>query len=125
MDVEKQVAYWRKGAFEDIEAAEVLLANGKIRHGLFFAHMALEKLLKAHITRATADVPPRTHNLVRLASLSAVEMPPARRAFLDRFDIYQLEGRYPELQKVRLDQEGARRLLSDVKELLEWLTKQL
>ena len=90
IDVEKQVAYWRKGSGEDMEAAEVLLESGKIRQGFFFAHLALEKMLKAHVTRQTADVPPRIHNLVRLGNLSGLELSLEQRAFLDRFDIYQM-----------------------------------
>ncbi|NCO95976.1 MAG: HEPN domain-containing protein, partial [Armatimonadetes bacterium] len=52
IDVEKQVAYWRDGAKEDWEVAQELVDRGRTRHGLFFGHLALEKLLKAHVCRA-------------------------------------------------------------------------
>ncbi len=49
IDIEKQIAYWRDGSIEDWQVAQELISNGRIRHGLFFAHLSLEKLLKAHV----------------------------------------------------------------------------
>jgi HEPN domain-containing protein len=69
IDIEKQVNYWQKGAIEEWDLAQDLVKRNKTRHGLFFAHLALEKLLKAHVCRQTQDLPPRTHNLTRLAEL--------------------------------------------------------
>ncbi len=65
IDIAKQVAYWREGAVEDWEVARDLIERGKTRYGLFFVHLSLEKLLKAHVCRHTQDVAPRLHNLVR------------------------------------------------------------
>ncbi len=53
IDIEKQIAYWRKGASEDWHVAKQLVKSQQTRHGLFFAHLALEKLLKAHVCRHT------------------------------------------------------------------------
>jgi len=52
-DVEKQIAYWRGGAEEDMAVARELIAGKRVRHGLFFAHLALEKALKAIVCRVT------------------------------------------------------------------------
>lgn len=65
--IEKQVAYWQDGAIEDWGVAKELIKRNKTRHGLFFVHLALEKLLKAQVCRRTQDLAPRVHNLVRLA----------------------------------------------------------
>ncbi len=59
MNVEQQVAYWRTGSDEDWEMAEIALEKRKIRHGLFFLHLAMEKLLKAHVCRVTGEYPPK------------------------------------------------------------------
>jgi len=69
MDVEKQIDYWRQGSTEDWEVAVRLVKDGKSRHGLFFAHLAPEKL-KALVCRHTRDIPPRIHNLTRLSQLA-------------------------------------------------------
>ena len=47
VNTEKQIAFWRQGAAEDWEVADALVDRGSARHGLFFAHLALEKALKA------------------------------------------------------------------------------
>jgi hypothetical protein len=64
IDIEKQVAYWREGAAEDWLVAVELVDLGRTRHGLFFAHLALEKMLKAHVCRVTQDLAPRIHPLL-------------------------------------------------------------
>ena len=58
--------YWHTGSDEDWEMAEIALEKGKIRHGLFFLHLAMEKLIKAHVFRVTGDLPPKIHNLLTL-----------------------------------------------------------
>jgi HEPN domain-containing protein len=50
MNVSKQIDYWRTSGDEDFAAAESLLERGHLRHCLFFAHLAIEKMLKAHVT---------------------------------------------------------------------------
>lgn len=58
IDITKQVEYWQAGALEDWQVAVELIETGRTRHGLFFAHLALEKLLKAFVCRATLDLAP-------------------------------------------------------------------
>lgn len=125
MDVEKQVEYWAAGSTDDLRAAEILLEKGCVRQGLFFAHLALEKMLKAHVVRATRDVPPRVHNLVRLAQLAGLTPDHDREQFLRRFDAHQLEGRYPDSQQVAIDPARARQQFQQATETVQWLKAQL
>lgn len=66
IDIEKQSAYWRKGADEDWEAGKELLQNGRIRQGLFFIHLSLEKILKAHFCVNRRDVAQKVTTLFAL-----------------------------------------------------------
>lgn len=125
MDVQKQIAYWRSGADEDMAAARSLIENKHLRQGLFFAHLAIEKMLKAHVTRRTEDVPPRTHNLARLAEIAELSLSPKQKAFLREFEIYQLEGRYPDAGEISLDAQTAMREVSQGEEILRWLNRKL
>jgi HEPN domain-containing protein len=95
MDVLKQAAFWKAGAEEDLEVARELIANRRIRHALFFAHLSLEKILKAHVCRRTQDLAPRIHNLVRLAEAAALQLPPERLNVLAEMNAFHIEGRYP------------------------------
>jgi HEPN domain-containing protein len=124
LDIKKQIEAWKEGALEDLEAAQTLLADRKPRHALFFAHLSVEKMLKAHLI-ASGKVLTKIHSLPRLAQLSGLALPAARQEFLNRFDLYQIGGRYPEEIRLRISNEDAGRLFSEVKETVEWLIRQL
>ena len=77
--------------------ASQLIRLRKIRHGLFFLHLTLEKILKAHVCRHTKDIAPRIHNLARLAELTGIDFEEKRIDFLSEMNPCNIEGRYPEL----------------------------
>jgi len=97
VDIIKQISYWRKGAEEVWEVANRLISAKKFRHGLFLVHLAIEKALKAHVCKATDDLAPRIHNLIRLAVLSSLEFNPHQRDLLAELNAFNIECRYPEL----------------------------
>ncbi len=121
MDVQKQMDYWCSSCDEDIAAARSLFENNHLRHALFFSHPALEKILKAHVSLHTGNVPPRSHNLVRLAELAGLSLSPEHETFLREFDVYQLEGRYPDAAQIPLDSETARQEVDSAEEMIEWM----
>jgi HEPN domain-containing protein len=96
IDIAKQVVFWRDGAQEDLSVAEELLEGGRVRHGLFFLHLALEKILKAHVCRQTRDLAPRLHNLVRLAELAERQLPEQYMDILAEMNRFAIAGRYPD-----------------------------
>ena len=124
MDVEKQVDFWKRGSAEDLQAARSLADSDHRRHALFFTHLSLEKMLKAHVTLQTGEVPPRTHNLVRLADIAELPLTSEHQRFLREFGVYQLEGRYPDATQLAPDRETVRREIAKAEEVLEWLTQQ-
>ena len=125
MDVEKHIEYWRTGGREDFEVAQSLLENGHFRHALFFVHLAVEKMLKAHVTRTTQAVPPRIHNLIRLAELAALPLAESQQAFLRTLNLFQLEGRYPDAVQAPINRAGAEARAHQANEVIAWLTAQL
>lgn len=125
MNIDKQVAYWRSGADEDWEVAVGLVEQGKVRHGLFFVDLAVEKLLKAHVCKATGDFAPKIHVLPRLADLSGLSFSPEHLDFLAILNRFCLAGRYPPLREVVPPQARAREFIRKAEELRSWLTKQL
>lgn len=125
MDVKKQINYWRISSEEDFAAAQSLLEKGHLRHCLFFAHLAIEKMLKAHVTHRTNDVPPKMHNLVRLVEIAGLKLDSKQKDLLREFGIYQLEGRYPDFEQVPLDSALASQEIARAEEILKWLKKQL
>ena len=124
IDIQKQIQHWRNGAAEDWQVALELVDLGRTRHSLFFAHLAIEKTLKAHICRVTNDLAPRIHPLLRLAELAKSGFSQQQLDFLARFDRYQLEGRYPDMLPPAPDMETTRNELKRASEMLEWLNQQ-
>jgi HEPN domain-containing protein len=125
IDIEKQVAYWRDGSAEDWEIAQELIERGRTRHGLFFAHLSLEKLLKAHVCRHTQDLAPRLHNLVRLAELAALPLSQAQVDILAEMNAFNIEGRYPDLLIPPPSQDEAKGYLCRAEEVYRWLMNRL
>jgi HEPN domain-containing protein len=127
MDLEKHIAYWRQSAQEDLEAAQVLQEIGRHRHALFFAHLAVEKMLKAHLTKKIKTVPPRIHNLIRLADLAELKISVEQDSFLRRLNAYQMVGRYPDMPSSpdEIHEEHATELLIETQGFLECLKNRL
>ena len=125
VDIAKQIEYWSKSAVEDIEAATDLITNAKHRHGLFFAHLALEKLLKACVCKATGAVAPRIHNLSRLAESAGIEIKDEMLDFLAEMNEFNMEGRYPVPFLPATSKQEAEAYITKSKEAIEWLTQQL
>ena len=93
------IQFWKISAEKDWVVAENLFAKGNYPQALFFGHLVLEKAVKAHWVRDNlADVPPRLHNLVRLASQTQLDFSTDDLLFLDKMNDYQMEGRYPDYQ---------------------------
>jgi len=125
INIQKQIAYWRQGSEEDWAVAQELVDRGRVRHGLFFAHLALEKILKAHVCAKTQDLAPRIHNLLDLAERAGAPLTPQRRKTLARLNAFCLAGRYPEALPPVPSATQARALMKQSKEVLTWLIETL
>jgi len=96
---------------------------------LFFAHLVIEKLSKAHWVKDNAgNIPPRTHDIMRLWQATSLASGPAQLALADRLNEYQLEGRYPDYLKqlrARTTAAYAKSFLSEISDLRLWLLSHL
>lgn len=123
IDIDKHIAQWRTGSQEDWEVARSLVAQKRIRHGLFFAHLALEKMLKAHVCRTTNGLAPPIHNLLRLAEHAALGLEGVQRELLAEVNSFNIEGRYPELLLPQPTPKEADQYLGRIEELLSCLNR--
>jgi len=121
IDIDKQISFWRNSAGEDLAVARDLVDRNRIRHGLFFTHLALEKALKAHVCRATQDIAPRLHNLVRLAELAELDTRPTRLDILAEMNVFNIEGRYPDTLSPPPSREEAEHYMAQAEEVFQWL----
>ena len=105
--------------------AQDLMAQGRVRHALFFAHLALEKALKAHVCRQTNDLAPRLHNLIRLAEIGVVQLSQDYEDVLAEMNAFNLEGRYPDMLMPPPSLAETQDYLRRSEEVLQWLLSQL
>jgi len=118
-----QINYWKSLAVEDIETAEILLDKNKLRECLFFCHLCIEKILKAHYVKVKKDIAPKTHNLIYLQRESKISLEIENINFLTFLMLYQLEGRYPDYKVMIPPKEETKEKFNQTKELLQWLIK--
>jgi HEPN domain-containing protein len=74
VNVEKHVARLREGAISSWNDAVYLIEGKRVFLGLFAAHLAVEKVIKAHVIKETKDIPPFIHNLNKLAELANIQL---------------------------------------------------
>lgn len=97
--------------------------------GLFFAHLTLEKILKAHWVRDNlGDFPPRIHNLRRLAELTNLSLNPSQMIFLEQMNTFQMEGSCPDYRfsvYKTFDRPQTQSIFDEVENLYQWLISKL
>ena len=96
IDFEKQIEYWKNGAIDDLESAKILIERNRLLHALFFCHLVIEKIIKAHVVKWTKELAPRSHNLIYLSEKANLEFTDDYEIFLGILMKYQLQGRYPD-----------------------------
>jgi len=120
-DVSRQ---WAERAQYDLDTADAMFEAGRHLYVLFCCQQAVEKALKAVIVRRTGELPPRIHNLPRLAEVAEIESDRERVRFLGQLSGYYIQSRYPEGIEAAgsaITQELAREVLGKTKEIAEWV----
>lgn len=125
MNLQRQIQYWKDSSQEDMITSELLIANNRLLHGLFWCHLTIEKSLKAYVVKITKEIPPKTHNLIWLVEKTGLSMNSEQESLIGSLMVYQLEGRYPEQFPSIPSKEGALEILKKTKELHQWLMKEL
>lgn len=92
---------------------------------MFFLHLSLEKMLKANVSLATRDVPPRTHNLLALVERAGLQLEPPMVAFLGDLDRFNLAGRYPDAKTPDVSVPEAMDFLQQAEEVMKCLAQAL
>jgi len=125
---EKLLGYWKKSSKMDFEAARDLFKSKKYPHCLFFAHVSVEKLLKALYVKTKDEYSPITHNLLLLAKESGLELSDLQVEQLAEINTFNIEARYPDekfkfYKKCTL--QFTKKYIKIIEETLSWLKKKL
>ena len=129
MTKEQYIDYWVDTAQNDWITVEALFDAKRYMHCLFWAHLVLEKLAKAHWVKTHEDnIPPKVHNVVWLLEESNVNLGEDTVHFLRKFNDFQLSGRYPDYTNniyKKCTKEATYKQLEKIKEVRTCLLKML
>jgi HEPN domain-containing protein len=123
------IQFWIEQANDDWRAVETLFYGKNYLQSLFFAHLVIEKLCKSiWIKYNDENIPPRTHNLIHLLSLTPLELSEEQKEFLLSLNRFQIEGRYPEyITEIYsiCNEQFTDSMLESTNQLRQWLLEKL
>ncbi|MFH1051667.1 MAG: HEPN domain-containing protein [bacterium] len=96
MEKEELVKYWVKAAELDFPSIDNMFEKGEYVWSLFIGHLVLEKILKAHYSGKIGKMPPKTHDLLKLANACGLVLDSEQIRILDKVNEFNIEARYPE-----------------------------
>ena len=97
-------------------------------YALFFAHLTLEKLLKAYFVFAKGKNPPLSHRLIYLAEKSDIELSLEQMELLEIVTDFNLEARYPDEKfsfHKKCSKEFTINYINKVEEMKSWLMQKM
>lgn len=130
MTREEKVAYWLDIADYDLETAEAMYKTKRWLYVAFMCHQVIEKTIKAYWSDNSDDIPPYTHNHMRLAEGCGLyaQMDENQKTFLEIITNYNIAARYPEDKAElasTLKPEVCRQIIDDTKQLQQWIKEKL
>ena len=122
--------FWLDSADDDVSVARILLNEKKYLYAGFFCHLIAEKALKAMVTSVTTEIPPKIHDLAKLAVRGGIfnDLTEQQHNLLKNLNPLQIEARYPEHKERmerRLTPEVTECLFKETEEFLCWIKKKL
>jgi len=127
-DIDKTVDYWVESSVYDFETGKNLLESKKFPYALFFAHLAIEKILKAIVVKNTGEHAPYTHSLVLLAKNANIDINDQMLDQLAEYMEFHIEARYPDEKKdfyKKCSEEFTTNKIDEMDRVYKWLKKRL
>ena len=121
---------WLVMCDEDLITAKWLLDGKRLLPMGFFCHLIAEKALKAVVARNTGEIPPKIHNLAKLAESGGIysDLTESQKDYLEDLMPLQIDGRYTEYKDSiaqTLTLEKGARIYKETEEFLCWIKKKL
>jgi HEPN domain-containing protein len=124
--MKKETENWVASSEYDFTTAEHMFETGRYIYVVFMCHLSIEKLIKAIVFEETGKLPPKTHDLIYLASAAGLQFPEDLRDFTGKINSASIVTRYPEdlLKAVSAYTEDvAGEYLERTREVLNWLRR--
>lgn len=120
------VQHWIKSAKSDWKTVRHLFDQRDYIHVLFFAHLHLEKLLKALIVQNTETRSPYGHRLRALAQQANLPLTNEQLVLLERVTEYNIAGRYDDWRfefRKQCTRTFCENELKEIVRFSKWLSK--
>jgi HEPN domain-containing protein len=129
---EDTIGYWIKSAEYDLASMESVFSSGRYDWALFIGHLAIEKILKALWAKKnfsdTVPMPPKTHNLAKLADESNFSCTENEKLLLLEISNFNIATRYPDYKfsfHKKCTKEFSEFYIIRIKELFGCILKQI
>jgi HEPN domain-containing protein len=125
MNAKDRIKNWQNESKADLESASNYINKGRLLHGLFLCHLAIEKTLKALIVNITNNAAPKTHDILELAQSAKIKFTKEELSFINILIKYKLHGRYPKGSSEIPSKNDSNNLCAKSKTLIKKITKLL
>jgi HEPN domain-containing protein len=128
--MQSKVDYWLDLCDDDLATAQWLLEGKRLLHCGYFCHQTAEKALKAIVANVTDEIPPKIHDLPKLAVYGDIwdEITDEHKALIKKLIPLQIEARYPEYKESiakTLTVGYCKQLLGETEGFLCWIKQRL
>lgn len=124
--MKKEAQFWLDQAEEHYQDVLYLYEGSRYSASVYFCHQALEKILKASIVELKNKVPPKIHQLERLAKEAGLKLPKGWDEDLAEITRHFWRVRYPDFRRFTYtSKEKIRPTIEKTKEIYQWILKKL
>jgi len=125
-----KVEYWLGLCDDNMVSANLLLKGKQYLDTGFFCHQIAEKALKAVVASVTTEIPPKIHDLTKLAERGGIydDLSEAQLDYLEELNPLNIEARYPDYKAniaKTMTAEKTMRILKETEEFLCWIKEKL
>ena len=129
MNKKKSIEYWLKSAEDDWKVTYHLFEKKDYAYALFFAHLTIEKILKAIYIEVLNEIPPYTHRLIYLVEkIEKLYLTGEQLELLETITDFNMEARYPDEKfafKKKCTKEFAKKYINQIGVLRKWLLQKI
>lgn len=122
------IEYWINLAEKDINTADHLFESKDYHWSLYIAHISLEKMLKAFYVFKINELPPKTHDLIKLSQKAGLELDSDKLILYHKINEFNIEARYSDkkLSFFKLaDHDFTDKFLLIIKDEITWIKSKI
>lgn len=122
--IKELVEYWVKNSKIKLKSMKKLYESGCYADALYYGHMILEMILKAHVVKNTKKPALKIHNLRRLSEMAEAELELDDVKLLVKVNEFNMDTRYPD-EKMKFYKLCTKRYTNEFYEPIITLHKKL